>query len=181
MEKEQAYFRKQMQGLLPLNLGALFMPPIWGPAHGIWITILFYPLWLFADNLFYAAFTEPTTLTVVCAVLVFIGSVVVTVLFAWVGQRYALRRALTMGKTKEEYQKKQRIWAICMALVAIIFIGQVAMVELPGLQQFFNVCGLNLQDWIIIIIGSSLVLWVRELWHLLTKSSSCSTNEKASK
>ena len=84
MEKEQAYFRKQMQGLLPLNLGALFMPPIWGPAHGIWITILFYPLWLFADNLFYAAFTEPTTLTVVCAVLVFIGSVVVTVLFAWV-------------------------------------------------------------------------------------------------
>lgn len=123
MEKEQAYFRKQIQGLLPLNLGALFMPPIWGPAHGIWITILFYPLWLFADNLFYAAFTEPTTLTVVCAVLVFIGSVVVTVLFAWVGQRYALRRALTMGKTKEEYQKKQRIWAICMALVAIIFIA----------------------------------------------------------
>lgn len=123
MEKEQAYFRKQMQGLLPLNLGALFMPPIWGPAHGIWITILFYPLWLFADNLFYAAFTEPTTLTVVCAVLVFIGSVVVTVLFAWVGQRYALRRALTMGKTKEEYQKKQRIWAVCMALVAIVFIA----------------------------------------------------------
>lgn len=68
-----------------------------------------------------------------------------------------------------------------LTIVAIIFIGQVAMVELPGLQQFFNVCGLNLQDWIIIIIGSSLVLWVRELWHLLTKSSSCSTNEKASK
>ena len=35
------------------------------------------------------------------------------------------------------------------------------------LQEFFNVEGLKLLDWIIIIIGSSLVLWVRELWNLL--------------
>lgn len=52
-----------------------------------------------------------------------------------------------------------------LAIVAVIFIGQVAMVEIPMLQDFFNVCGLSLEDWIIIIIGSSLVLWVRELWH----------------
>ena len=56
-----------------------------------------------------------------------------------------------------------------LTIVAIIRIGQVAMVEIPGLQQFFNVCGLSLQDWIIIIVGSSLVLWVREGWHLITK------------
>ena len=56
-----------------------------------------------------------------------------------------------------------------LSIVAIILIGQVAMVELPGLQQFFNVEGLKLVDWVIIILGSSLVLWVRELWHLLTK------------
>lgn len=56
-----------------------------------------------------------------------------------------------------------------LTIVAIIMIGQVAMVEIPGLQQFFNVCGLSLQDWIIIIVGSSLVLWVREGWHLITK------------
>ncbi|MDC1597296.1 calcium-translocating P-type ATPase, PMCA-type, partial [Phocaeicola vulgatus] len=43
-----------------------------------------------------------------------------------------------------------------LTIVAIIMIGQVAMVEIPGLQQFFNVCGLSLQDWIIIIVGSSL-------------------------
>ena len=55
-----------------------------------------------------------------------------------------------------------------LTIVAIIMIGQVAMVEIPGLQQFFNVCGLSLQDWIIIIVGSSLVLWVREGWHLIT-------------
>lgn len=56
-----------------------------------------------------------------------------------------------------------------LTIVAIILIGQIAMVELPGLQQFFNVEGLKLIDWVIIIIGSSFVLWVREIWHLLTK------------
>lgn len=54
-----------------------------------------------------------------------------------------------------------------LTIVAIILIGQIAMVEVPGLQQFFNVTGLKLIDWGIIFVGSSLVLWVRELWHLV--------------
>lgn len=33
------------------------------------------------------------------------------------------------------------------------------------LQQFFNVVGLKFTDWVIIIVGSSLVLWVREVWQ----------------
>ena len=56
-----------------------------------------------------------------------------------------------------------------LSIVAIIFIGQIAMVEIPGLQQFFNVVSLKPQDWAIIIIASSFVLWVREAWHLITK------------
>ena len=58
-----------------------------------------------------------------------------------------------------------------LTIVAIILIGQIAMVEVPGLQQFFNVTGLKLIDWVIIFVGSSLVLWVRELWHLVTSRS----------
>ncbi len=54
-----------------------------------------------------------------------------------------------------------------LSIVAIILVGQIAMVELPGLQQFFNVESLKFIDWVIIIVGSSFVLWVRELWHLL--------------
>ena len=66
-----------------------------------------------------------------------------------------------------------------ITIVAIIFIGQVAMVEVPGLQQFFNVEGLKLTDWIIIVAGSSLVLWVREFWHLIRrKESDMSRNTK---
>ena len=59
-----------------------------------------------------------------------------------------------------------------LTIVAIILIGQIAMVEVPGLQQFFNVEGLKLTDWIIIVVGSSFVLWVRELWHLIAGKKS---------
>ena len=68
-EQEQKYRKELMKGLPPINLGALFMPPIWGPANGIWITILYYPLWLFADNLFYASFTDPSPLSVVFSII----------------------------------------------------------------------------------------------------------------
>ncbi len=55
-----------------------------------------------------------------------------------------------------------------LSIVAIIFIGQVVMVEFPGLQKFFNVEGISLMDWVIIVVGSSFVLWIREAWNLLT-------------
>lgn len=45
-----------------------------------------------------------------------------------------------------------------LTIVAIILISQIAMVEVPGIQQFFNVTGLKLIDWVIIFVGSSLVL-----------------------
>lgn len=56
-----------------------------------------------------------------------------------------------------------------LVIATIIFFGQIAMVEIPGLQNFFNVVGLKLQDWIIIIVGSSCVLWVRKIWHQLKR------------
>lgn len=52
-------------------------------------------------------------------------------------------------------------------IVAIIFIGQIVIVEV--LYDFFNCIPMKLIDWVIIVVLSSLVLWVRELWHLLTK------------
>ena len=57
-------------------------------------------------------------------------------------------------------------------VAAVILIGQIAMIEIPGLQNFFNVVSLRLEDWIIIIVGSSCVLWVRELWRLLKNAVS---------
>lgn len=72
-------------------------------------------------------------------------------------------RAFETGKSALHFKGCQGL----LIIVAVIFFGQVAMVEIPLLQDFFNVCGLSLEDWIIIILGSSLVLWVREIWNLL--------------
>ncbi len=58
----------------------------------------------------------------------------------------------------------------CRALVLIaflIFISQICIVEIPGLQNFFNVCNMKYIDWLIIVIGSSFVLWIREIWNLV--------------
>lgn len=73
-------------------------------------------------------------------------------------------RAFETGKSALHFKGCQGL----LVIVAVIFLGQVAMVEIPLLQDFFNVCGLTLEDWVIIILGSSLVLWVREIWHALT-------------
>ena len=58
-----------------------------------------------------------------------------------------------------------------MIIATIILLGQIAMTEVPGLQEFFNIAkgGLRLDDWLIILVGSSCVLWVREIWHQLKR------------
>lgn len=122
-KQEKAYRQELMKGLLPINLGALFMPPIWGPANGIWITILYYPLWLFADNLFYEAFSNPTPLSVVFSIVVGVVLAAVTIIFARVSQGYACERAIKMGRTKEWYIKRQRIWAVAMGILAAVMIA----------------------------------------------------------
>ena len=54
-------------------------------------------------------------------------------------------------------------------IVFIIFAGQLLITELPGLQEMFNVSagGVKAVDWLIIGIGSSLVLWTGEFLRLL--------------
>lgn len=122
-KKERQYREELLEGIPTINLAALFMPPIWGPAQGIWITILFYPLWLFADNVLYGAYSNPTPLTIILAVIVAVAMAAFTIFFAKVSQPYALERALAKGISKEKYLKQQRIWAVAMAIVAILMIA----------------------------------------------------------
>ena len=58
-----------------------------------------------------------------------------------------------------------------LIIVLVIFFGQVAITECPGLQEMFNIAkgGLGLTDWIIITIATSLVLWVGEAMRLFKK------------
>lgn len=52
-------------------------------------------------------------------------------------------------------------------ITLIIVIGQILIVEV--FYKFFDVVPMKIEDWIIITILSSFVLWIREGWHLISK------------
>ncbi len=122
-DEQIAREEKFLEGIPRLNIGALFLPPIWGPAHGMWAAILFYPIWLFADNTFYAAFTERTPLAIGIALIVLLTLTVGTVVFAILGQPFAAHRAASLGQDKETYLKRERIWTIASVIAGIAMIA----------------------------------------------------------
>ncbi len=123
-DKEVEAERKFLEGVPTLNMGALFLPPIWGPAHGMWATILWYPVWLLADNCFYMAYSAPTTASIIIALVVGIVLTVVTFLFARLSQPFAMHRAIDQkGKTKAEYLRTERIWTIASVVAGCIMIA----------------------------------------------------------
>ncbi|MFR1640172.1 MAG: viscotoxin-A3 [Eggerthellaceae bacterium] len=89
----------------------------------MWAAILFYPIWLFADNTFYAAFTERTPLAIGIALIVLLTLTVGTVVFAILGQPFAAHRAASLGQDKETYLKRERIWTIASVIAGIAMIA----------------------------------------------------------
>ena len=53
-------------------------------------------------------------------------------------------------------------------IATLIFVGQVFIVSVGG--DFFNVVPLKLEDWAIIVLGTSPVLWIGELGRLLNRA-----------
>lgn len=112
-----------LEGIPRVNIGALFLPPIWGPAHGIWATILYYPLWLFADNTFYAAYSSPNALSIIVAALIFVTLAVGTVVFSILSQPFAAHRAASRGADKQTYLRRERIWAAVSVVLGCVMIA----------------------------------------------------------
>lgn len=50
-------------------------------------------------------------------------------------------------------------------ITSVIFFVQIALIEVPGLQEMFNVAkgGLGFMNWVIILVLTSLVVWVGEI------------------
>ncbi|MEI6678581.1 MAG: calcium-translocating P-type ATPase, PMCA-type [Mariniphaga sp.] len=74
-------------------------------------------------------------------------------------------KAFATGKSAF-YEIKKSVGFLIVA--AIIFVGQVLIVEFGG--EVFRTVPLSLADWILIIIFSSLVLWIGELRRRFSKS-----------
>lgn len=119
-EEQYAAEAKLLEGVPRLNIAALTIPPIWGPANGIWATIIFYPLWIIADTCFVNAFVYQTPLAIALAIAVLVLLTAGTIAFAIVSQPFALHRALENGKTKEEYLKRQCVWAVVGIIIGVI-------------------------------------------------------------
>ena len=128
---EAQQVREYLDGMPPINIGALLMPPIWGPAKGIWATILWYPLWLFADNCIFAWWSEGSMLATITGFLTLVLLIAVTILFARLSAPVAALRAIHKGKTKEEFQHGERVWAIITFFLAVVFIG---------IATYYNLC-----------------------------------------
>ena len=118
-DRQIAEEEKFLEGLPPINIGAMFMPGIWGPAHGYWACILFYPLYLFADNLFYSAYTVGEAWTVALAVVAGVVLLAAHVAFARVSQPLSAHKAEAKGVSRERYLRRERIWAVVCVVLAI--------------------------------------------------------------
>ncbi|MBB3170531.1 viscotoxin-A3 [Parvibacter caecicola] len=118
-DEQIAQEKKFMEGLPRMNWGALLLAPIWGPAHGMWATFLYYPLWIFVDNCVFAAVQQPTPLSVSVAVLLSVVTVGSCVAFGIVSQPLAAHRAERLGVSRATYLKRERIWAVAGAVGAV--------------------------------------------------------------
>ncbi|MCA8992452.1 MAG: cation-translocating P-type ATPase [Planctomycetaceae bacterium] len=54
-------------------------------------------------------------------------------------------------------------------IAAAIFVGQIFIVQFGG--ELFRTVPLSLTDWVIITVATSLVLWIGEVWRLMTNNS----------
>ncbi len=118
-DREIAQEQEFLKGLPRMNWGALLMPGIWGPAHGFWVSLLFYPLWLLTDNLIFAAYTHPDPGAIAVAVLVGIVTVAFTIGFALVCQPIAAHHAEAAGLSRTTYLKRERIWTVVCLILAV--------------------------------------------------------------
>ena len=119
-DEQIAQEEKFLKGLPRVNIGALVMPGIWGPAHGFWACILFYPLMIFIDYVVYGAYIKPEAWTIALAVIGVVIYVAVSVVFSIVSQPFAAHRAEAKGVSREQYLKRERIWAVVCVIILII-------------------------------------------------------------
>ena len=104
-----------------ISLGGLFMPAIWGPFHGFWVTVLFYPLWIWTDSLIRNAIIRGG-FAIALAVIMVVVTIVFTILFAIKSNEPAYLRVADKVKL-DTYIKRERIWAIAMFIVLVLGLG----------------------------------------------------------
>jgi hypothetical protein len=102
------------------NVAAFFLPPVWGPAHGLWVGAIFLPIWLFADGAVASASRGG---------IAAIGGVAVGVLtFAF--QLFFAKRANGLAWSRvcdrmgiDQFVRRERVWAFACVPLGIALLG----------------------------------------------------------
>ncbi len=139
-DEQIAEEEKFLRGLPRVNVGALLLAPVWGPAHGMWPAFLFFVAWLFVDNAIWAASVQPTVMNVVLAAIMLVGLVAATV----VAQPFAAHRAEAMGVDRATYLRRQRAWAVAGAVAAVAVVAFATWYNLdmrPAMEAAANLPG----------------------------------------
>ena len=143
-DEQIAEEEKFLRGLPRVNVGALLLAPVWGPAHWMWPAFLFFVAWLFVDNAIWAASVQPTVMNVVLATVMLVGLVAATVVFAIVAQPFAAHRAEAMGVDRATYLRRQRAWAVAGAVAAVAVVAFATWYNLdmrPAMEAAANLPG----------------------------------------
>ncbi len=118
-----------------INWGAFLMPPIWGPAHHIWASIFFYPIWLLADTCLRTAAGMGGWRggLLATAVLIVMGGVEVWFAMTASGPAYA---RMAGRYSLERYLRRERTWAWAMLPIALAFIALATYYNVAILHVF---------------------------------------------
>ena len=103
------------------NWAAFLIPPLWGPAHGEWLGIVFLPIWLFADSIIGVS-GYGGNVTRVVAVLVLALTLAFQVWFGRRGNGMAFRRVWDTT-TVEAFARRERVWAMASIPLALAIVG----------------------------------------------------------
>lgn len=99
---------------------AFALPPVWGPAHGQWVGVLFLPIWLFADSAVESAARGRWAVT--GAVIVALGTVAFQAYFAKRANGVAWRR-VSDRMSVDEFARRERVWALACVPVGLLLLG----------------------------------------------------------
>ncbi len=118
------------------NIGAMFMPALWGPVHGQWYMILMYPVWLELDNLLYTAVHNPSVGSYILAIGCIVACAAFTLLYARYANGWGYMR-VAAERTPEEYLARERRWTILFVIIAVVLLVFATWYNLairPGLE-----------------------------------------------
>jgi hypothetical protein len=102
------------------NFAAFALPPVWGPAHGQWVGVIFLPIWIFADNV--ASTLGRGNIAVAGALVVLPATVAFQAYFAKRANGLAWRR-VAGRRSLNEFVRKERLWALACVPIGVALLG----------------------------------------------------------